>query len=342
MTHAKPVKVLVTGGGGFLGKAIVRRLLHRGDEVFSFSRGDYPELSEMGVTQLRGDLGDKEAVEKACREMNLVFHTAARAGVWGKYEDFYRTNVTGTQNIIDACKKHHVKRLIYTSSASVIYNGKNMIGKDESLPYPDRYMTHYPKTKAMAEKKVIGAADKDLSALVLRPHLIWGPEDNHLVPRIIERAHRLAIVGNGKNIADTIYIDNAAEAHLMAADKLLENPELSGNIYFISQDDHIPVWEMINRILAAAGRPPVKRRIPAALAWLAGGILELIYKTAGIQSEPRMTRFVARELATSHWYDISAAKRDLGFFPRVSTEEGLKRLEKWLREKGLSRGIRKI
>jgi 2-alkyl-3-oxoalkanoate reductase len=326
-------KSLVTGGGGFLGKAIARQLLNRGDEVYSFSRGNYPVLSAMGVTQIKGDICDGPAVDNASRGMDTVFHTAAMAGVWGKYEDYYTTNVAGTKNIIAACKAHGVKRLIYTSSASVIYNGKNMTGDNESLPYPHRYMTHYPKTKAMAERLVAGAANGDLSTLILRPHLIWGPEDNHLVPRIIERAHRLAIVGNGKNIADTIYIDNAAEAHLMAADKLIENPGLSGKLYFISQDDRIPVWDMINRILAAAGRPAVTRRIPASMAWVIGGILELIYKTAGLKNEPRMTRFVARELSTSHWYDISAAKRDLGFFPRISTEEGLKRLEEWLRDK---------
>lgn len=323
-------KALVTGGGGFLGKAIVRQLRHRNDEVFSFSRKNHPELVALDATQINGDLCDPEAVENACRDMDIVFHTAAKAGVWGDDQEYYRTNVTGTDNIIAACKKHHVRRLIFTSSASVIYTGKNMTGRDESLPYPRRYMTHYPKTKAMAEQKVICAADKKLLTLVLRPHLIWGPEDNHLVPRIIERADRLAIVGNGKNIADTIYIDNAAEAHIMAADKLLENPGISGKVYFISQDDRIPVWEMINRILAAAGYKPVTRRIPAALAWLAGALLELIYKTANIQDEPRMTRFVAKELSTSHWYDISAAKRDLGFSPRVSTDEGLKRLKEWL------------
>ena len=333
MTTFSPQKALVTGGGGFLGKAIVGQLLERGDTVYSFSRHDHSELTEMGAAQVNGNLGDLEAVLKACEGMDVVFHTAAKAGVWGKFEDYYNTNVLGTENIITACKHHNIKRLIYTSSASVVYNGKNMTGDNETVAYPDKYMTHYPKTKAMAEKKVVAAADEDLAVIVLRPHLIWGPGDNHLIPRIIERANRLARVGNGKNIADTIYIDNAAEAHLLAADKLAENPDLSGRIYFISQEDRVPVWDMINRILQAAGRPPVKQAVPAPLAWLAGAILELIYKTFSIDSEPRMTRFVARELSTSHWYDTSAAKRDLGFFPRISTDEGFQYLEKWLQTK---------
>lgn len=331
MTTGTPTRSLVTGGGGFLGKAIVRKLHQRGEAVASFSRSSHPELAAMGVPQMQGDIADPMAVETACRDVDVVFHTAAKAGVWGPYDAYHATNVMGTQNVIDACRKNRVKRLIYTSSASVIYNGKNMTGGDESVPYPARYMTHYPKTKALAEQQVTAAAGEDLRTLVLRPHLIWGPEDNHLVPRILERAGRLAIVGSGKNIADTIYIDNAAEAHVTAGDRLMENPALSGKIYFISQDDRVPVWDMINRILAAAGLPPVRRRIPASLAWLAGSILELVYAAAGIQTEPRMTRFVARELSTSHWYDISAAKRDLGFFPRISTAEGLQRLERWLR-----------
>lgn len=322
--------ILVTGGGGFLGKAIAAQLVERGDRVCSFSRQNYPGLDAMGVRQIAGDIRDPDAVKDACRGMDVVIHTAAKAGVWGKFDEYFQINVTGTENIIDACKHHGVSRLVYTSSASVIYNGKNMTGDNESVPYPATYMTHYPKTKAMAEMRVVEAADNNLSTIVLRPHLIWGPGDNHLIPRIIQRADRLARVGNGKNIADTIYIDNAAAAHLLAADRLAENPALSGKIYFISQGDMVPVWDMINRILKAAGRDPVKRVVPASVAWIAGAILEIIYSALKIEKEPKMTRFVARELSTSHWYDISAAKNDLGFFPAISTDEGFNRLEKWL------------
>ena len=328
--------VLVTGGGGFLGKAIIRRLLEKGyADITSFSRNFYPDLEKAGVKQIPGDLSDPEAADRACRGIEMVFHTAAKAGVWGKFEDYYQTNVRGTENILDACRRHKVGRLIYTSSASVVYNGRDMTGPDETVPFPETYLTHYPRTKAIAEKMVGDAATPDLRTIILRPHLIWGPGDNHLAPRIIARAASLAIVGSGKNVADTIYIDNAAEAHILAGEKLAGNPELSGNRYFISQDDRVPVWEMINGILCAAGLEPVRRKIPAGLAWLAGAVLEWIYRSFNIQSEPGMTRFVARELSTSHWYDISAAKRDLGFRPWISTEEGLDRLEKWFIQTGI-------
>jgi len=322
-------KVLVTGGGGFLGSAIVRLLVERGDRVRSFSRGFYPELESTGVEQIQADMADKIAVKNACKGIDAVFHVAAKAGVWGDYAGYFKTNVTGTKNIIAACIKHKVARLIYTSSPSVIFNGTDMEGVDESIPYPEKFHAHYPKTKAIAEQCVIKAASDSLMTITLRPHLIWGPGDNHLVPRIIERANRLVRIGDGKNLVDTIYIDNAAYAHIQAADRLEENRKLSGNVYFISQGKPIFLWDMIDNILKAAGLAPVKRSISKNTAWMIGAAMEVFYKLFKLTSEPTMTRFVASELATSHWFDISAARRDF-YTPLISTEEGLRRLETWL------------
>jgi nucleoside-diphosphate-sugar epimerase len=333
ITNKSLHKVLVTGGGGFLGGAIVRQLVDRGDNVRSFSRNFYPELAQLGVEQIQGDIVDKTAFEQACKGVKLVFHAAAKPGVWGNYADYYRTNVAGTQHVIDACKKHGVLRLVYTSSPSVVFDGTDMEGVDESVPYPEKFHAHYPKTKAMAEQLVIKAADKDLMTITLRPHLIWGPKDNHLVPRIIERAGRLVRVGSGKNLVDTIYIDNAAEAHVLAADRLKENPGLSGKVYFISQDNPVPLWDMVNDILKTAGHPPVKRAIPRKIAWLMGALFEVVFKMFRIRGEPQMTRFLADELATAHWFDIRAAKKDLGYAPTVSIKEGLSRLEQWLQNR---------
>ena len=326
-------KVLVTGGGGFLGGAIVRQLVERGDRVISFSRRLYPELEEMGVGQIQGDISDATAVEQACREIDLVFHVAAKPGVWGDYVTYYRTNVIGTRNVISACKQHNVSRLVYTSSPSVVFDGYDMEGVDESVPYPEEYHTHYPKTKAIAEQSVIAAGDEGLRTIILRPHLIWGPRDNHLVPRIIERANRLVKVGDGKNLVDTIYIDNAAAAHIQAADRLEQNHHLSGRVYFISQDDPVPLWEMVNNILNAADLAPVRRSISRNTAWMIGAALEIWYRMFKISGEPRMTRFLADELSTAHWFNISAAKKDLGYKPKISIEEGLFRLRNWLRNK---------
>jgi len=257
---------------------------------------------------------------------------AAKAGVWGRRSDFFGINVTGTEHIIDACKQSNVSRLIYTSSPAVVFDGTDMNGGDETAPYPARYDAHYPATKAIAEKRVVGATGPELSTLILRPHLIWGPGDNHLVPRILKRAKQLRQVGNGQNRVDTVYIDNAADAHVLADEQLKAKPELSGRTYFISQGEPIYLWDMVNAILKAGGLGPVKGRIPPRVAWCAGALLEGIYRLFKLSGEPRMTRFLARELSTSHWFDIRAAKQDLGYNPKVSTSQGLERLAQWLRQ----------
>jgi nucleoside-diphosphate-sugar epimerase len=329
-----PGTVLVTGGGGFLGLAILRALTARGDRVRSFSRKPHPALKTMPVEHVLGDIADLQALERACKGVDAVYHTAAKPPPWGAYRDYHRTNVTGTRNVIAACRWNKVPRLIHTSTPSVIFDGRDVEGVDESTPYPQRYTAYYPMTKAEAEKAVISAADDDLNTIVLRPHEIWGPADPHFVPRILARARRLKRIGNGRNLVDTTYIDNAAEAHLLAADALQANPALSGRIYFISQGEPIPAWDMIDAILKAAGREPVKGQVSHRLAWTMGLIFEKIFGWLRLPGEPPMTRFVADALAKSHWFDIGAARRELNYAPRVSTAEGLRRLEEWLRKGG--------
>lgn len=327
------MRVLVTGGGGFLGKAIVRRLLDRGLRVRSLARGDYPELTALGAEVLRGDLGDAETVSQAVAGCDAVFHVGAKAGIWGSRAEFERANVDGTRNVIEACRRHGVARLVYTSSPSVVHSGGDLAGADESLPYPQHFEAHYPATKARAEQMVLAAHGEGLATVALRPHLIWGPGDNHLVPRILARARagQLRLVGDGRNRVDTVYIDNAADAHLMAFDRLAPDAACGGRAYFITQGDPRPVADIINGILAAGGLPPVTRRVSPGVARFAGAVLEGVHQLFGLSSEPRMTRFLARQLATTHWFDISAARRDLGYLPAVSIEEGFERLAASLR-----------
>lgn len=329
----KDKPVLVTGGGGFLGRAIVRLLSERGARIRSLSRQRYPELEQAGVEQFQGSLADRKVVETAARGCELVFHVAAKAGIWGGYEDYHQTNVVGTENILNACRQHGVQRLVYTSSPSVVFHGQDMEGVDESVPYPAHYEAHYPKTKAMAEQKVIAANGDSFATVSLRPHLIWGPGDNHLVPRVLAKgkAGQLRKIGRRDVLVDSTYIDNAAEAHLLAAEKLRPGSPVAGKVYFISQDEPMPVWELINRILACGGVAPVTKSIPSGLAYFAGCVFEGVYKGLGIQSEPRMTRFLARELSTAHWFNISAAKRDFGYRAKVSMAEGLQRLAEHLK-----------
>lgn len=325
------MKALVTGGGGFLGSAIVRQLRARGDEVVSFSRGDYPELATLGVEQRRGDLSDLSALVEAARGCDVVFHVAAKAGVWGSYQEYYRANVAGTENVIAACRILSIARLVYTGSPSVVFDGSDVEGGNESLPYPQHFEAHYPHTKALAEQAVLAANSPSLATVSLRPHLIWGPGDNHLVPRILAKARsgKLRRIGRRPCLVDTVYVDNAAEAHLNAADRLAPGAAPAGKAYFISNGEPLPLWDMVNRILAAAGLPPEHRCVPAALAYAAGTVCEVLWKALRLSGEPPMTRFVARELATAHWFVIFAARTDLGYQPRISIDEGLRRLQEW-------------
>jgi len=322
------MKALVTGGGGFLGGAIVRQLLARGDRVRSISRGDYPALRALGVELVRADLTERAAVWQAIKGCDVVFHVAARAGIWGRFDDFYAANVTGTQHILTGCLSKGVRRLVYTSSPSVVFAGQDMEGVDESMPYPPHFHAYYPQTKAAAEQLVRSANSAALATVSLRPHLIWGPGDHHLVPRIIARAKagRLRRLGPHNKLIDTVYVDNAAAAHLLAADRLAPGAPIAGQVYFISQGEPVPLWDLVNRILAAAGLPPVTKAVPVGVAHAAGWLCETVYGLLRIQAEPPMTRFLASELSTAHWFNITAARRDLGYEPTVSLEEGLRRL----------------
>lgn len=326
------MKVLVTGGGGFLGQGICRRLVERGEQVRSIARGDYPELAEIGVEALRGDIADRGAVMKATQGCDAVIHTAAKAGDWGSRDRFFRPNVTGTANVLEACRTHDVPKLVYTSTPSVVHGGGDVAGVDESAPYPERYDAWYPETKAIAERMVLEADGPGLSTVALRPHLVWGPGDNHLTPKILERgrAGRLRHIGSEPCLIDVIYIDNAVDAHILALDRLGPDAACAGRAYFISQGVPVPTWTMIDDLLAAGGLPPVRKRISPGMALFAGTIIELIWRILPMKGDPPMTRFLARQLATAHWYDISAARRDLGFEPQVSIEEGLNRLREHL------------
>ena len=327
------MKALVTGGGGFLGAAIVRALLARGDSVRSFSRQTHAALDARGVEQVRGDIASAAVVSAAVHGCDAVFHVAAKPGIWGDYAQYHQTNVTGTENVIAACRQHTVRRLIYTSSPSVVFDGRDMAGVDESVPYPPHHHAHYPRTKALAEQAVRAANDAQLATVSLRPHLIWGPGDNHLLPRLAARAHagQLRCIGSRPNLIDTVYVDNAADAHVLAADRLAPGSPVAGKVYFISQGEPVPMWDMVNQLLNAAGAPPVTRSVPTGLAMALAAGFEAMHRITGNPAEPRLTRFVVREMSTAHWFDLSAARRDLGYAPRVSLAEGLERLRDALR-----------
>jgi len=322
-------KALVTGGGGFLGSNIVHMLLDKGLTVRTLQRSDNAELRTLGVKIIRGDISNQTTVINATEDCDVIFHVAAKAGVWGDYDDYYQCNVTGTKNIIEACQTHNIQKLIYTSSPSVVFTGNNEENINESTPYPDHFLTAYQKTKALAEQMVLEANSNTLATIALRPHLIWGPGDPHLVPRIIERARAgsLRLIGKKNNLVDSTYIENAALAHILAAEALAPNSDCAGKAYFISNNEPLPMAELINKILAAANLPAVTKTIPTQLAYTIGMIMEFGYKIFKLEDEPTMTRFVARQLSCAHWYDLTAAKDDFSYQAKVTIDEGMEKLK---------------
>lgn len=326
------MKLLVTGGGGFLGSYLVKELLNDGHEVVSLSRNRYVELE---VEQIQCDLSNSEQVNALdLSDFDGVFHVASKAGVWGSYDSYYQANVVATENLVNRVKEFDIKYFIYTSTPSVVFEKDDILNGDESLPYPERYLTNYAKTKSMAEQFVLGSNASDFQTIAIRPHLIWGPGDPHILPRLKEKAMtgRLKIVGDGQNLVDIIYVKNAARAHADAL-KAMQKRDIGGNAYFIGQETPVNLWEFINKLLAMSGQDVVIDDISFRKAYFAGSVLENLFKFAGINKpEPPMTRFVATQLAKSHYFSHEKAKRDFDFKIEVSIEEGLERIKETTEE----------
>ncbi len=320
---------LVTGAAGFLGRYIVEMLLARGDRVRALVRRDDPALAELGAELFRGDIVDQARVHAACQGIDTVFHVAAKAGLGGPWQLYFEPNVIGTRNLLSACAAKGVRKLIFTSSPSVTFAGVDQVNIDETAPYPTHWLAHYPHSKALAEQEVLAEhRDDRLLTCALRPHLIWGPRDSHLVPKLIERAKsgRLRRIGAGENLIDIIYVENAAQAHLQAADALLPGSPLGGQAYFLSQGEPVNCWAWIDQLLNLAGLPPVKKSLSAKFARRIGAVCEAVWNIAGKTTDPPMTRFLAAQLSTHHYFDISKARRDFSYEPRISIAEGMRRV----------------
>ncbi|RRR75317.1 MAG: NAD-dependent epimerase/dehydratase family protein [Candidatus Viridilinea halotolerans] len=319
---------LVTGGNGFVGRCVVEQLLARGDRVRVVGRQPYPELAAMGVECFQADLGRAEAampLAAAMRGVEVVFHVAAKADIWGPFDHFYRSNVSATQRVVRAAEKAGVPKLVYTSSPSVAIGEEDLQGVDESTPIPARHLSAYAATKALAEGYVL--ARTDLATTAIRPHIIWGPRDPHIFPRLLARARwgRLVQIGDGTNLVDVTYVENAAEAHILAADALGERSPLRGRPYFVGQEQPVNLWTFINEILQRSGLKPVRRKVALSTAMRGAGWLEKLYVSLNLPGEPPFTRMLVSQLGRSHWFDHSAAQRDFGYGPRITTAEGLRR-----------------
>lgn len=326
-------KAVVTGGGGFIGKALVRELVGRGAEVTVIGRNPYPDLLALGVHCVQGDVRHADELTAALAGCDTVFHVAAKAGIWGPRAEYHAINVTGTLNVIAACRVNKIPRLVYTSTPSVVFDRTDLQGVDESAPYASRPLCHYAASKILAEQEVLRANGADLQTIALRPHLVWGPGDRHLIPRLLERGRARALkqVGPGGNLVDIAYIDNVVHAHLLAADNLLGSGSGAGQAFFIGQAQPVNLWQWINDLFIRMDIPPVRQSVPLVVAYGAGMVLEGVHSLFARHNEPRMTRFLAHQLAMSHWFSHQRAEHLLGYRPLVSTKTGLDRLVSWLR-----------
>ncbi|GAB5402102.1 MAG: NAD-dependent epimerase/dehydratase family protein [Aureliella sp.] len=325
--------VLVTGYGGFLGAAVSRQLLSAGFSVRGLARGDYPQLQAEGVECIRGDVTDEDTIAAATEGIDAIVHTAAKAGVWGNWSDYYSINTAATESLLNAAKRNAIGAFVQTSSPSVTFGGEHQSGVDESAGYPSLWLCHYPHTKALAEKAVLDSASNQLRTCALRPHLIWGLGDPHLFPRVIQRAQagRLRRVGNGQNLIDTVHVDVAAQAHVSAVTRLLDGDEaVNGEAFFLSDGQPLACWAWISQILDCAGVPVPEKGISFKAAYRIGRVLEVAYGAMGKKSEPPMTRFVAAQLALDHYFSIEKARRLLAFDPQVDRDAVMQTCKPWL------------
>lgn len=319
------MKIVVTGAGGFLGRHLAAALLSQGHNVWNFSRQNHPRLQAMGIETICGNLQNEADVAAAFQGMDVVFHVASRVGIWGAYDEYYQTNVVGTENVIKSCRVNGIAKLIYTSTPSVVFDGGDICGADETRPYARTFYNYYSQTKTIAEQMVLEANDQKLCTVALRPHQIIGPDDPHLVPRLVDAAKlgRLKIVGTGRNLVDVTYIQNAVDAHVAAFEKLAPQSRVAGQAYFIGQERPVVLWDFINEILKRYHLPPITKKVPAGAAFNIGLFFEYWYRLLRMNGEPPMTRFVAMQFSRSHYFSHKKAKKDFGYEPKISIEQAL-------------------
>jgi nucleoside-diphosphate-sugar epimerase len=327
------MRILVTGGGGFLGRYIIRELLAEGHHVVAFQRRDVPGLKATGVEVRQGSILQMDAARRAMQGCDAVIHTAAKAGVWGPREEYFLPNVEGTRNLLRAMRDQGIRKLVYTSSPSVVFNGRSFDGVDESVPYGGNWLNHYPESKALAEQATLKwGREGHGKVIALRPHLIWGKGDPHLLPQVIQRskAGRLRIIGDGTNRVDTTRVENAAKAHVLALNAL-DNPSAVNRPYFIGQSEPVVLWDWINLFLNGLNIPPLEKHFSLRTAYGLGILSEWLWKALRRHTIPPMTRFIAVEMAKSHCYSIDAARKELDYHPEVyPTDEGIRAyIEAW-------------
>ena len=315
------MRILVTGAGGFIGKALSLKLNREGYQVLGLARGDYKEMREAGIEMIRADITNLDSIAPHFKNVDACFHVASKVAMWGRWQEFYQINVQGAMNVLTACLSNKVPRLIYTSTPSVVFGNQSIESGDEGLPYPSKYYSFYARSKALAEKYILKANNQGIKTLALRPHLVFGPGDKNLIPKLVELGSkgRLKIIGDGNNLVDVTYIENVVEAHRLALLKLMQGDPVDGLAYFIGQGP-VNLWSFINKVLHRFEISPVQKKTSFNIAYFMGGVLEKIFPN------PPMTRFIALQMSKSHYFSHERAEKLLGWHPKVSLADAIERL----------------
>ena len=329
------MRVLVTGASSLIGVGVVGRLVARGDEVVVLQRRHAPDLPD-AVEQRLGDIADNAVVSEAAAGCDGVIHLAAKVGVVGARADYVSTNVDGTRHVLDAALLHGIERVVHVSSPSVAHDGEPIIGGGADPALSAHGPAWYPETKAIAERMALAANGARTAVTVIRPHLVWGPGDTQLVGRIAERAAagRLALVGGGAALVDTTYVDNATAALVAALDAVRPDARCAGRAYVVSNGEPRPIRELVEGICAAAGVPFTPRDVSLPVARRIGSVIDRVWPRLGREDEPPLTRFLADQLGTAHWFDPRPARDDLAWMPHVSIDDGLRELADWFDRTG--------
>ncbi|XP_046332643.2 sterol-4-alpha-carboxylate 3-dehydrogenase, decarboxylating-like [Haliotis rufescens] len=318
---------LVIGGCGFLGRHLCDELLKRGYScrVFDVRK----TFDDDRIKFFTGDLCNEQDLQPALKGVSCVFHCASPAPSSDNKALFYKVNFQGTKVVIATCKKEGVKRLVLTSSASVVYEGKDIKNGREDLPYAAKPIDYYTETKILQEKEVLQANGADLYTVAIRPHGIFGPRDLQLVPTTVDMARRgksKFIIGDGKNVVDFTYVGNVVHGHILAAESLKEGSAVCGKAYHITNDEPIFFWTFLTRILTGLGYDAPKYNIPFMLVYLIALVLQFFCQLLKpvLEIKPTFTPMRVSLAGTHHFYSCDRAKTDMAYKPVVSLDEGIK------------------
>lgn len=316
------MNVLVTGATSLIGRYTVDALVRHGHEVTTLQRGALP-----GVSSIRGAITDRHPVVRACAGKDAVIHLAAKVGVTGAWREYERTNVHGTELLIDVAQHARVSRFVHVSSPSVAHSGSALVGVGAVPADPRTTRGHYATSKALAEISALDASSGDFPVVAIRPHLVWGPGDTQLIGRIIERARRgrLALIGSGAALIDTTYVSNVADALVAALDRA---PSLGGRALVVSNGEPRTVHELVQRITGSADVDWRPRHVPTSVATAGGAVVERLWDRLGRTDDPPMTSFLAEQLSTAHWFDQRDTRAALRWEPAVSLAEGFDHLRR--------------